>query len=830
MAEIATWSAILNKTGLGKTSNECPTKAELLALNNGKDSNVDKVIVISNAASYGNNECVKLEDINAEQWIYTFQWDPNGNPSFNAPATGGTYPFGSYASNRVKQVNGVNTTISQSLANDVTKTSEGSWYTTDYDGNKGRIVPNNTSTNSKSITVTWTQKYSGKTIQATFTQAAGRKVYSSWSYNCRVDKTSFSYSGGQSNVTAKSASRTYTWNGQGSSYTESETATVRVSSPASISGNSISIPSNSGSARNFTVTFDFPTATDQTISISQEGGQVTYVDHLSIDPTTKNVPGSGSGFRLTVNANYDKYINGTYVENVQSTYTSAEVVEGTSSDITISGKTSSGCSISVAPNPNSSPRTFKIKFTYDTATPVYLTITQNSAEVTYPSSGMVFEHSTQQNSGYKTNTLSIGTVGGEGGNISFYIKSYRSRYVNGSLSSTEAIKPTLILPSGVTETITNVSGYYFKVTLTIGVNPNQSSRTLTIRANQPNGLSTELVQTAQQGASSTYVFQIRKTTSDPWSTAITYDNWPGNDSFMDGPLILKSLKNGERFTNWWASSNVDWITIQVIIQDDDRTVRYTVATNNGSSSRTGVITFTQGESGKTCTLTIVQEAGDVYEFYITDSEGNGHYTDFTFSAPSNGLVNKHVLNIISTHNGSPLSADDVEIVNPEIENQHIGIILTTDSQSPFRLMANISEAGYSVRSAADTVRQKPSGKTVIFRVLQEAKNHNFRLELSLNISNGNDQEDTWGLFDTANIPYTSDSMYNMSLIREGIIVDSVEGKITVNSLQSPTKDRGVGDNVYVWAYNSVRGLWLLIGNFRIEEGNNTYHWDVSWPT
>lgn len=713
MAEIATWSAILNKTGLGKTSNECPTKAELLALNNGKDSNVDKVIVISNAASYGNNECVKLEDINAEQWIYTFQWDPNGNPSFNAPATGGTYPFGSYASNRVKQVNGVNTTISQSLVNDVTKTSEGSWYTTDYDGNKGRIVPNNTSANSKSITVTWTQKYSGKTIQATFTQAAGRKVYSSWSYNCRVDKTSFSYSGGQSNVTAKSASRSYTWNGQGSSYTESETATVRVSSPASISGNSISIPSNSGSARNFTVTFDFPTATDQTISISQEGGQVTYVDHLSIDPTTKNVSGTGSEFRLTVNANYDKYINGTYVENIRTHYTSAEVVEGTSSDITISGKNSSGCSISVAPNPNSSHRTFKIKFTYDTATPVYLTIIQDSAEVTYPSSGMVFEHSTQQSMGYKTSTLSIGTVGGEGGNISFYIKSYRSRYVNGSLSSTEAIKPTLILPSGVTETITNVSGYYFKVTITIPEHSKPASRTLTIRANQPNGLDRELVQTVQQSAS-TYEFQIRKTTSDPWSTGITYDNWPGNDGVMDGPFIINSLKNGKRFTNWWASSNVDWITIQ----DDGSTVRYTVAINNSSLSRTGVITFTQGESNKTCTLTIVQEA---------------------------------------------------------------------------------------------------------------KKYNNFRLELSLNISNGHDQ-DMWGLFDTANIPHTSAYRYDMSLIREGIIVDSVEGKITVNSLQSPTKDRGVGDNVYVWAYNSVRGLWLSIGNFRIEEGNNTHHWDVPWPT
>lgn len=712
MAEIATWSAILNKTGLGKTSNECPTKAELLALNNGKDSNVDKVIVISNAASYGNNECVKLEDINAEQWIYTFQWDQNGNPSFNAPATGGTYPFGSYASNRVKQVNGVNTTISQSLKNDVTKTSEGSWYTTDYDGNKGRIVPNNTSTNSKSITVTWTQEYSGKTLQATFTQAAGRKVYSSWSYNCRVDKTSFSYSGGQSNVTAKSASRTYTWNGQGSSYTESETAaTVRVSSPASISGNSISIPSNSGSARNFTVTFDFLTATDQTISISQEGGQVTHVDHLSISPTTKNVPGTGSRFRLIVNANYDKYINGTYVENVSSTYTSAEVVEGTSSDITISGKTSSGCSISVAPNPNSSPRTFKIKFTYNTATPVYLTITQNSAEVTYPSSGIVFEHSTQQNSGYKTSTLSIGTVEGKGGNISFYIKSYRSRYVNGSLSSTEAIKPTLILPSGVTETITNVSGYYFKVTITIPEHSKPTSRTLTIRANQPNGLDRELVQTVQQSAS-TYEFGIRENSGHSLSTSLTYSGWPSSDSSFNRPVIVYSRKNGNTFLNWALSSNVDWITIS-----GSGAATYKVATNNSSSSRTGIITFTQGESGKTCTLTIVQEA----------------------------------------------------------------------------------------------------------------KNNNFRLELSLNISNGNDQ-DTWGLFDTANMPHTSDFMYDMSLIREGIIVDSVEGKITVNSLQSTTKDRGIGDNVYVWAYNYVRGLWLLIGNFRIEEGNNTYHWDVSWPT
>lgn len=714
MAEIATWRAIYNKLGWGKVSDECPTKAEILAkLNAGHNPNTSLNAVISNADSYGDNECVKLEDLHTEQWKYEFKWIRD--PSFDAPATGGEFLCGLIESWRVKYIDGV---ILPDTKEELTweqgfEPSNG-WYTKkEVDGVCKRFVPNNTTFDSKDTVVSWKQKYSDISLKATFTQAAGRKVYSSWNYNCRVDKTSFSYSGGQSNVTAKSASRTYTWNGQGSSYTESETATVRVSSPASISGNSISIPSNSGSARNFTVTFDFPTATDQTLSISQEGGQITYVDHLSIEPTTKNVSGSGQTFDVIVNANYDKYLNGVYQENIKSEYTNARVVEGSSSDITIT-KTSTGCSIRVAPNPNeNSSRTYVVEFTYDSATPVRLTITQNKAVVSYPSNGIVFEHSTQQSSGYKISTLSIGTVGGEGGDISFYIKSYRSRYVNGSLNSTEAIKPTLILPSGVTESITNVSGYYFKVTITIPEHSKPASRTLTIRANQPNGLDRELVQTVQQSAS-TYEFGIRENSGDSLSTSLTYSGWPAENSSYYKPVRVYSRKNGNQFINWALSSNVDWITIS----GSGASATYKVATNNSSLSRTGAITFTQGESGKTCTLTIIQEAGDVYEFYITDPEGNGHYTDFTFSAPSGGLVSKHVFNLISTHNGSPLSADDVERVNLEIENQSIGIVVTTDSQSPFRFIANISEAGHSVRSAADTVRQKSSGKTVIFRILQ----------------------------------------------------------------------------------------------------------------
>jgi hypothetical protein len=611
MAEIATWSAILNKTGLGKTSNECPTKAELLALNNGKNSNVDKVIVISNAASYGNNECVKLEDINAEQWIYHLEWIKD--PSFDAPATGGTYPFGSYASNRVKQVNGVNTTISQSLANDVTKTSEGSWYTTDYDGNKGRIVPNNTSTNSKSITVTWTQKYSGKTLQATFTQAAGRKVYSSWSYNCRVDKTSFSYSGGQSNVTAKSASRTYTWNGQGSSYTASETATVRVSSPASISGNSISIPSNSGSARNFTVTFDFPTATDRTISISQEGGQVTYVDHLSIDPTTKNVSGSGQTFDVIVNANYDRYLNGVWQENIKSQYTKATVVSGSSSDITIT-RTSTGCSIKVAPNPNeSSSRTYVVEFTYDSATPVRLTITQNEAVVSYPSDGYYLGQS-RSSSGFTTSDLNVTNGDRNGGSFTVYYKSYRTKYVNGSQAGLEPVTPNIAPGDSWLNTF-------------IDPRPNSDNvYTVEVRY-QANNLNTERstrITGSNGGATTVYTNFSQEARLDYF---FTFDS---NEGPTEKSLSTDAAANDFPFVNIYSRDSVgraisfslsgivpSWITCE--IQGNGVLVPAGIGVrldeNPTHTNRSATITLIQTNSGKTLTIKVSQ-AGRFYNLKL----------------------------------------------------------------------------------------------------------------------------------------------------------------------------------------------------------------------
>jgi len=803
MAEIATWSAILNKTGLGKTSNECPTKAELLALNNGKDSNVDKVIVISNAASYGNNECVKLEDINAEQWIYTFQW--YRNPSFNAPATGGTYPFGSAASNRVKQVNGVNTTISQSLVDDITKSSEGSWYTTDYDGNKGRIVPNNTSTHSKSITVTWTQKYSGKTLQATFTQAAGRKVYSSWSYNCRVDKTSFSYSGGQSNVTAKRASRTYTWNGQGSSYTESETATVRVSSPASISGNSISIPSNSGSARNFTVTFDFPTATDQTISISQEGGQVTYVDHLSIDPTTKNVSGSGQTFDVIVNANYDKYLNGIWQGNIESQYTEATVVSGSSSDITIT-RTSTGCSIKVAPNPNeSSSRTYVVEFTYDSATPVRLTITQKGGQVTY------VDH------------LSIDpttkNVSGSGQTFDVIVNANYDKYLNGIWQG-------------------NIESQYTEATVVSG-----SSSDITITRTST-GCSIKVAPNPNESSSRTYVVEFTYDSATPVRLTITQNeavvSYP-NDGYYLGQSrsssgfttsdlnVTNGDRNGGSFTVYYKSyctkyvngsqAGLEPVTPDIAPGDfwlntfiDPRpnsdnvyTVEIRYQANNLNTERSTRITGSNG--GATTVYTNFSQEARLDYFFTFDSNDGPTEKSLSTDAAANDfpLVNIYSRDSVGRAIRFSLSGIVPSWITCEMQGNGVSV--------PAGIGVRLGKNPIHInRSATITLIQTNSGKTLTIKVSQAGRFYNLEL-----LGHGvvylwdNELKPT-----NAISPNTKFATQCPTLLKH-------QGSLTVNTstLGSIGVQVGNGDRINIYRYD---GTWGLVTGFNLIQDDQAISW------
>ena len=86
MGEIATWSAVKTKVGLGKDSNECPTKAELLALSPTGTGESYIGLEISNASSYGDNETIQLSDIHKVTYKYTLALT---NKTLNFTALGG---------------------------------------------------------------------------------------------------------------------------------------------------------------------------------------------------------------------------------------------------------------------------------------------------------------------------------------------------------------------------------------------------------------------------------------------------------------------------------------------------------------------------------------------------------------------------------------------------------------------------------------------------------------------------------------------------------------------------------------------------------------------
>lgn len=184
MGEIATWSAVKTKVGLGKDSNECPTKAELLALSPTGTGENYVGLEISNASSYGNNETVQLSDIHKVTYKYTFTVD---RTTLSFPASGGALSpnlwFG-LVSRKQKYVDGV---ISGSYTEvSYTQTAYPDWIV--YD--EGYKSSENTTLNQRSASLTFTQKESGKQITVQFTQDAGVET---WEYTFSVQNPNLNY-------------------------------------------------------------------------------------------------------------------------------------------------------------------------------------------------------------------------------------------------------------------------------------------------------------------------------------------------------------------------------------------------------------------------------------------------------------------------------------------------------------------------------------------------------------------------------------------------------------------------------------------------------------
>lgn len=183
MGEIATWSAVKTKVGLGKDSNECPTKAELLALSPTGTGENYVGLEISNASSYGNNETVQLSDIHKVTYRYAFTVV---DTVLNFPALGG-YPtprWFLFSSTKQKQIDGV--AIGDTISVGYTKSAYPDWIV--YD--EGYKASENTTLNQRSASLTFTQDESGKQITVQFTQDAGVET---WEYTFSVQNPNLNY-------------------------------------------------------------------------------------------------------------------------------------------------------------------------------------------------------------------------------------------------------------------------------------------------------------------------------------------------------------------------------------------------------------------------------------------------------------------------------------------------------------------------------------------------------------------------------------------------------------------------------------------------------------
>lgn len=184
MGEIATWSAVKTKVGLGKDSNECPTKAELLALSPTGTGENYIGLEISNASSYGNNETVQLSDIHKVTYKYTFT-AKNTLLTFTALGGASTPKAIEITTNKTKYLDGVATSIIQPV--DYKKGGMFPSWLSNPGGDNPWQATENTDLSEREHTILFTQEESGKQITVTFTQAAAT---STWAYTFTLTKAS----------------------------------------------------------------------------------------------------------------------------------------------------------------------------------------------------------------------------------------------------------------------------------------------------------------------------------------------------------------------------------------------------------------------------------------------------------------------------------------------------------------------------------------------------------------------------------------------------------------------------------------------------------------
>ena len=605
MGEIATWSAVKTKVGLGKTGNDCPTKAELLALSSTGTGENYVGLELSNASSYGNNECVKLEDIHKVTYKYTFtsryssiSFDALGNPSSSNQGFG-------FISTKQKYwdgiANGAEVTVNYIISNTPT------WVT-----NHGNQVPPWTASENLGLTsrsdsnTLVTQSESGKTFKVTFTQAAASQ---SWSYGFSVNPTSMSFgaTGGTKTFTVTSYKQELR---NGHNYGNQISLTYTRANGGSISGTGTSVTmgnNTSTSTRSGTVTLtQAETNKKVTISCSQSAGYKTYSEITASGGAVTDIPASG-GTRSSF----------TTLPTYSQTW-------GWNGSTTGGGTITSGASISygTAVSASNLEDTVKSRTQVGTLTGT-LSLNGKTKSVSIP----VYQEANKwlsysYGSWSVTLTASSYTISNTGGSVTLYPSASRDRYSNYTSGYTVRDGYDTADPSLSTN---GISGFTLSgTTLTASSNSSTSSRTVRVFANYDGAF--DYVDITQGGASVSYNYYFY------WNGAGASESihHAASGDTLSKTFISykKKVINGSETSDTYdvgvsLSGTPSWSSVTV----SGKTVSSKASENIEESSRSATVTVTQSESGKKLTLDITQNAATItYEYVFNELRNYGKRT------------------------------------------------------------------------------------------------------------------------------------------------------------------------------------------------------------
>lgn len=582
MGEIATWSAVKTKVGLGKDSNECPTKAELLALSPTGTGENYIGLEISNASSYGNNETVQLSDIHKVTYRYAFTVV---NTVLNFPALGGysTPRWFGLGTTKQKQIDGV--AIGDTISVGYTQSAYPDWIV--YD--KGYKASENTTLNQRSASLTFTQNESGKQITVQFTQAAEVET---WEYTFTATNTTLNFpavggSGTPGSIGITSTKQRFI-NGSavGNALNVSFTRQQAEDWEHNTEGSGwIADENKSESSRSRTVTYTQDESGKKvTVTFNQAAGVKTYGTPTVYLGSIADIPASG-GTAATP----------TY------TYSQLWGWNGKTND---GGTISSGASVVWSENISGSNlgTTAKARTKLGSRT---LTVTLNgksgSASIdVYQAENKITN--TTQGGWVVSISANPSTFTEQGGTSQISASARAPRTNHWSSGATNAASdaigtPTLSIPTASTGF--SLSG----TTLTVAENTTANQRSVVVRATM------DTVYKEVTVTQSAYLVEWRYTLT----TSTPMLNFDAMGTTKSGTISSYREKyiNGSLVEGSLEGVNIQVKSTSAEIQSATAAVAITMKENTTTQARTGTVVYEQVGSGKTVTITCSQAAGTV---------------------------------------------------------------------------------------------------------------------------------------------------------------------------------------------------------------------------